>query len=71
MSECSDQAKVEIRRTGRLRATPRRYRMASGNGVRIVPPSVPMTITPIGAGEFVLDSGRGHGIDLEPTDVYP
>jgi hypothetical protein len=45
--------------------------MASGNGVRIVPPSVPMTITPIGPGRFVLDSGRGHGIDLEPTDVYP
>jgi hypothetical protein len=45
--------------------------MASGNGVRIVPPSVPMTITPIGAGEFVPGSGSGHGIDLEPADVYP
>jgi hypothetical protein len=45
--------------------------MASGNGVRIVPPSVPMTITPIGAGQFVVEPGRGHAIDLEPADVYP
>ena len=55
--------------------------MASGNGARIVPPSVPMTITQIGAGELVLEPGRGHAIDLppgrghaidlEPTYVYP
>ena len=45
--------------------------MASGNGARIVPPSVPMTITQTGAGEFALDSGGGHAIDLEPTCVYP
>ena len=45
--------------------------MASGNGARIAPPSVPMTITQIGAGEFVLESGCGHAIDLEPTYVYP
>ncbi|HEY2763697.1 MAG TPA: hypothetical protein VGJ13_06745 [Pseudonocardiaceae bacterium] len=45
--------------------------MASGNGVRIVPSSVPMTITQIGTGEFVLESGSGHAIDLEPTYGYP
>jgi hypothetical protein len=45
--------------------------MASGNGARIVPPTVPMTITQIGTGEFVLESGCGHAIDLEPTYVYP
>ena len=45
--------------------------MASGSGARIVPSAVPMTITQIGAGEFVLEPGRGHAIDLEPTDVYP
>ena len=55
--------------------------MASGNGARIAPPSVPMTITQIGAGELVLEPGRGHAIDLppgrghaidlEPTYVYP
>ena len=46
--------------------------MASGHGARIVPPSVPMTITQIGAGDFVLEPGRGHAIDLEPTTyVYP
>jgi hypothetical protein len=45
--------------------------MASGNGARIVPPAVPMTITRIGAGEFVLEPGRGHAIDPEPTSVYP
>ena len=45
--------------------------MTSGNGARIVPPSVPMTITQTGAGEFVLEPGRGHPIDLEPTYVYP
>ena len=55
--------------------------MASGNGARIVPPAVPMTITQIGAGELVLEPGRGHtidlppgrghAIDLEPTYVYP
>ena len=45
--------------------------MASGNGARIVPPSVPMTITRIGGGGFVLEPGRGHAIDLEPTSVYP
>src|SRR3954462_11920894 len=43
--------------------TPRRYRMAGGNGARIVPPAVPMTITRIGAGELVLESGRRHAID--------
>lgn len=51
--------------------TPRRYRMASGNGARMVPPAVPMTIAWIGAGEFVLEPGRGHAIDPEPTSVYP
>jgi hypothetical protein len=45
--------------------------MASGNGVRIVPPAVPMTITRISAGEFVLEPGSGHAIDPEPTSVYP
>ena len=46
--------------------------MASGNGARIVPPSVLMTITQIGAREFVLEPGRRHAIDLEPTTyVYP
>jgi hypothetical protein len=31
-----------------------------------------MTITQIGAGEFVLEPGRRHAIDLEPTTyVYP
>jgi hypothetical protein len=30
-----------------------------------------MTITRFGAGEVVLESGRGHAIDLEPTCVYP
>jgi hypothetical protein len=45
--------------------------MASGNGARIVPPAVPMTITRIGAGELVLETGRGHAIDPEPTSVYP
>jgi hypothetical protein len=45
--------------------------MASGSGARIVPPAVPMTITQIGAGEFVLESGSGHAIDLELTYVYP
>ena len=45
--------------------------MASGNGARIGPPAVPMTIGQIGAGEFVLEPGRGHAIDPEPTYVYP
>ena len=45
--------------------------MASGNGARIVPPSVLMTITQIAAGEFDLESGSEHAIDLEPTYVYP
>lgn len=45
--------------------------MASGNGARIVPPSVPATITQIVAEELVLESGSGHAIDLEPTYVYP
>ena len=45
--------------------------MASGNRARIVPPAVPITITQIGDGEFVLEPGRGHAIDLEPTYVYP
>jgi hypothetical protein len=45
--------------------------MASGNGARIGPPAVPMTITRIGAGEFVLESGNAHAIDPEPTSVYP
>lgn len=45
--------------------------MASGNSARIVPPAVPMTITRTGAGELVLESGRGHAIDPEPTSVYP
>jgi hypothetical protein len=52
-------------------APPRRYRMASGNGARIGPAAVPMTITRIGAGELVLETGRGHAIDPEPTSVYP
>ena len=70
MSECSDQAEVEILRTGGCEH-PRRYRMASGSGARIVPPTVTMTITQIGAGEVVLESGSGHATDLEPTYVYP
>ena len=45
--------------------------MASGNGARIGPAAVPMTITQIGAGEFALESGREHAIDPEPTSVYP
>jgi hypothetical protein len=45
--------------------------MASGNGARIGPPAVPMTIGQIGAGAFVLESGSGHAIDPEPTSVYP
>ena len=45
--------------------------MASGNGARIAPSSVPMTITQFGTGAFVLESGRGHAIDLEPAFVYP
>ena len=45
--------------------------MANGNGTRIVPPSAPMAITQIGGGEFVLEPGREHAIDLEPTSVYP
>ena len=45
--------------------------MASGSGARILPPTVPMTITRIGAGEVVLEPGRGHATDLEPTCVYP
>jgi hypothetical protein len=45
--------------------------MASGNGARIAPSSVPMTITQIGIGAFVLESGRGHAIDLKPTFVCP
>jgi hypothetical protein len=45
--------------------------MAGGNGARIVPPAVPMTITRIGAGELVLESGRRHAIDPEPTSVCP
>ena len=45
--------------------------MASGNGARIAPSSVTMTITQIGAGAFVLEPGAGHAIDLEPTYVYP
>jgi hypothetical protein len=45
--------------------------MASGNGARIAPSSVPMTITQIGAGAFAPGPGGGHAIDLEPTDVYP
>ena len=45
--------------------------MASGNGARIAPSSVPMTITQIGAGAFVLEAVGGHAIDLEPTYVYP
>jgi hypothetical protein len=70
MSECSDQAEVEIPQTGSCEH-PRRYRMASGSGARIVPPAVPMTITQTGAGEVVLESGSGHATDLEPTYVYP
>jgi len=70
MSECSDQAKVEIRGPGGCEQ-PRRYRMASGNGARIAPSSMRMTITQIGTGAFVLESGRGHAIDLEPTFVCP
>lgn len=30
-----------------------------------------MTITQIGAGEFVPESGSGHATGLEPTCVYP
>ena len=45
--------------------------MASGIGAQIAPSSVPMTITRIGVGEFVLEPGRGHAIDPEPTSVYP
>jgi len=45
--------------------------MASGSGARIVPSAVPMTITQIGAGEVVLESGRGNATGLEPTCVYP
>ena len=70
MSECSDQAKVEIRGPGGCEQ-PRRYRMASGNGARISPSSVPRTITQFGIGAFVLESYRGHAIDLEPTFVCP
>jgi hypothetical protein len=44
--------------------------MASGNGARIAPSSVPVTITQIGSGEFVLEPGGGHATDLEPTPTY-
>jgi hypothetical protein len=44
--------------------------MASGNGARIAPSSVPVRITQIGIGEFVLEPGGGHAIDLEPTPTY-
>ena len=45
--------------------------MASGNGARIAPSSVPVTIMQIGIGEFVLEAGGGNAIDPEPTYLYP
>ena len=34
------------------------------------PPTDPPTSPPL-PGEFVLESGSGHAIDLKPTYVYP